>query len=267
MEYPVKSLSDYEAAKFILEDTVYEPNYEAYVWADRHVGDDGFVRVDCKSPFQSLLLNFMGYKTLAMEVHRHRKEFEDLLKAMEGKYYEVIHILANSPAEVVGIDGNINGRVTSPRFFEKYLLPFYKRASEILHEKNKIVSVHMDGALACLRDLIPKTGIDVVEAFTPPPLGDLPLSEARNAWGEDIIIETNFPEIICLEGVDATKRYAKEMLRTVAPCDGFILSVTEDIPYKEPNDILERSLRAITDVMLKHGKYPVKIDMPPIQIG
>jgi len=259
MEYPIKSLSDYEVVKFIFEDTAYKPNYEAFIWVDKHIGDDGFVRADCKSPFQTLLIDFMGYQRLAIGLYRHRKEFESLLKIMEKKYYEIIHILADSPAEVIGIDGNINGRVTSPRLFEKYLLPLYKNASEILHKKNKIVSVHMDGALASLKDLIPKTGIDVVEAFTPPPLGDLPLSEARDSWGEDIIIEANFPETICLQGVDAIKRCTKELLRTVAPGDGFILSVTEDIPYREPNDILERSLRAITEVMWKYGRYPIKI--------
>jgi len=195
IEYPIKSLSDYEVVKFIFEDTVYKPNYEAFLWVDKHIGGDVFVLTHSpKSPFHSLLLEYMGYKRLAIDVYRHRKEFEGLLKVMEKNYYKVINILADSPAEVIGIDGNINGRVTSPKFFERHLLPVYRKASEILHKKNKIVLVHMDGALACLKDLIPKTGIDVVEAFTPPPVGDLSLSEAREAWGDRIIIEANFPE-------------------------------------------------------------------------
>jgi len=259
IEYPIKSLSDYEVVKFIVEDTVYEPNYEAFLWMDKHVGEDGFVRVDCRSPFQSLLLDFMGYQRLAIEVYRHRREFEDLLKVMEKKYFEVIKILADSPAEVIGIDGNINGRVTSPKFFEKYLLPVYKKANDILHSKGKITSAHMDGALACLKDLIPETGLDVVEAFTPPPLGDLSLSEARQAWGDDIIISANFPETVCLKGVEAIKSFTKDILREIAPGDNFMLTVTEDIPYREPNDILEPSLRAITEVMWKYGKYPISL--------
>ncbi len=64
---------------------------------------------------------------------------------------------------------------------------------------------------------------------------------------------------MCLQGVAAVERFTKEMLREVAPGDGFMLTVTEDIPYREPNDILEPSLTAITEVMWKHGKYPIKL--------
>jgi len=259
LEYPIKSLSDFEVLKFIIEDTIYRPNYEAATWVERHIGDDGYVKAGCRSPFQSLLLDYMGYKTLAMAVYRHRKEFESLLKVMEKKYFEVIQILADSPVKVIEIDSNINGRVTSPTFFEKYLLPVYKKANEILHQKDKVTSAHMDGALSCLKDLIPKTGLDMIEAFTPPPVGDLSLSEARAAWGHDIIISANFPETECIKGVDTVKQVTKKILKEVAPGDCFMLTVTEDIPYKAPNDILEPSLRAITNIMWKYGKYPLKL--------
>jgi len=260
IEYPVKSLSDYDVVKFIFEDTVYRPNYESFIWRERQVGDDGFVRVHSgKPPFQSLLLEYMGYQRLSIDLYRNRKEVEALMGVMEKRYFEVVNILADCPAEVISIGGNINGRVTGPRFFENYLLPTYRKASEILHKKDKIVQIHMDGALACLKELVPKTAIDVVEAFTPPPIGDLPLSEAREAWGKDMIIEANFPATVCLQGVDAIKRETLKILKTVAPGDGFILSVTEDIPYKEPNDLLETSLRAITEVMCEYGAYPIEL--------
>jgi len=258
LEYPVKGASDYDALKFIVEDTVYEPNYDAFYWVDKQVGGDGYVRADCKTPFQELLISQLGYKGLAMGIYRYKKELEELMKAMERRYFELVRILADCPAEVIGVDGNINGRVASPALFKKYLLPLYHEASEILHAKGKVVSAHMDGALACLKDLIPETGIDVIEAFTPPPLGDLPIEEARRAWGNHTIISVNFPETVCLEGVDAVRRYTTELLRKVAPGDGFMLTVTEDIPYRAPNDILEASLRVITDIMWEHGKYPIR---------
>ncbi|MEM2294146.1 MAG: uroporphyrinogen decarboxylase family protein [Nitrososphaerota archaeon] len=259
IEYPFKGPSDYDIIKFIIEDMEYTPNYESFLWIDKHVGDDGYVRAGCRSPFQSLLLDWMGYKTLFIELHKNRREIEKILNVMEKKYFELIKIFADSPVEVISIDGNINGRVTNPKLFERYLLPVYKKASDILHSKGKIVSAHMDGALKCLKDLIPKTGLDVVEAFTPPPLGDLPLSEAREEWGEKIIISANFPETVCLNGVEAIKQYTLEILKTVAPGDAFMLTVTEDIPYKEPNDLLEISLRTITKIMYEYGRYPVKI--------
>jgi len=258
IEYPIKNPSDYETVKFIFEDIVYEPNYESFTWIDKQVGGDGFVRANTGySPFQNLMIKYLGYRKLFIDLYRQRKEVEDLLRVMEKKYLELVQIVADSPAEVIAIDGNINARVADPRLFERYLVPTYQKASEILHKRDKIIQVHMDGALRSLKDLIPKTGIDVVEAFTPPPLGDLTLEEARETWGHDLIIEATFPASVCLEGVEAIKRTTKDILRAVAPGDGFILSVTEDIPFKEPNDLLETSLRAITEVMWKYGKYPI----------
>jgi hypothetical protein len=260
LEYPIKNVSDYPVIEFILKNTVYFPNYESFMWMNKHIGGDGIVRAHSSySPFQNLLISYMGCEGLAIHLHENTSEFENLLKIMEKKYFEIIHIIADSPAEIVGIDGNIDGRVTSPRLFERYLLPLYRKVSEILHKKKKIVQVHMDGALRSLKDLIPKTGIDVVEAFTPPPVGDLSISEARSIWGKDLIIAVNFPETVCVQGIEAIKKYTMTLLKEIEPGDGFILSITEDIPYRYPNDILEQSLRAITEVMWQHGKYPIKL--------
>jgi len=57
----------------------------------------------------------------------------------------------------------------------------------------------------------------------------------------------------------AAEKCTMDILKEVAPGDGFILSVTEDIPYREPHDLLEQTLRTITKVMWKYGKYPIKL--------
>jgi hypothetical protein len=259
VEYPIKRIQDYEVAEFIIRNTIYNPNYDSFAWIDKHVGDDGFVRAHTTySPYQNLLIKYMGVERLAFDLHEHTAEVEHLLKTLEVKYYELVNIIANSPAEIVGIDGNITGTITSPNLFEKYIIPIYRNASDILHKKNKVVQVHMDGMLKSLKDLIPESGLDVIEAFTPPPLGDLSVSEARAAWGDKMIIEANFPESICTWQVNDIKKYTMNLLNDIAPGDGFILSVTEDIPYREPNDLLEKCLRAVTEIIAEHGKYPIR---------
>ncbi len=40
----------------------------------------------------------------------------------------------------------------------------------------------MDGRLGVLRDLIARSPVDVVEAFHPPPMGDISLGDALEAW-------------------------------------------------------------------------------------
>jgi len=256
MEFMIKDISDYEVVKFIHEDTTYRPNYQAFEDAERNVGDDGFcVAAVGYTPFHEALFHIMGYQRVAIDLYTNPEEFEKLFRVVEKKFYEVCRMVADSPAEIVQMGDNLNGRVTSPRLFERFCMPIYRKATQIFHQKGKIVMVHMDGALDCLKELIPKTGIDVVEAFTPPPVGDLPISEARASWGDKIIIMINFPEPVCLLGVDAIKKCTLEILRSIAPGDGFMLSITEDIPQ----NILEESMRTITEVMWEHGKYPIKL--------
>ena len=104
--------------------------------------------------------------------------------------------------------------------------------------------------------LIARTKLDVIEAFTPPPIGDLPLEEARTAW-KGKVIWANFPATAYLEAwLEGVERETIGMLNSAAPGDDFLLGVTEDI-----GDILsvdyEEVLKAITTTAMKHGVYPI----------
>jgi len=255
-EFMIKDTSDYDVVKFIIEDTVYHPNYDAFLDAERELGTDGIACAAGKrSPIQQLLLELMGYKRFSIDLYRNRLEFEKLLKVMEEKTFELYRIIADSPAEVVWIPDNINGIVTSPKIFEKYCVPFYNKLAHLLHSKDKIISVHMDGRLKSLLNLIPKTKIDSIDGFTPPPVGDLPIREARKVWGNNHTIWTNFPGTIFLHGVEAIKKCTVEMLKEAAPGNRFIMGITENIPF----NVLEISLKTITKIMKKYGKYPISL--------
>jgi len=93
---------------------------------------------------------------------------------------EICYIVAESPAEIIKVGDNTDSMLISPKLFEDYCLPYFQKYSRILHFKGKIVMSHMDGRLKILKDLISKTGLDMIEAFTPPG-GDLPISEARKS--------------------------------------------------------------------------------------
>lgn len=254
VEHMVKGVADYEVARFIVEDTVYRPDYAALLEAQRMLGGDGVVVAWVgRSPLQRMLIELLGYTRWAIDQYRHPKEFNELLQAIEREERELYQIAADSPAEIMWCGDNINGVVTSPKLFEKYCVPFYNSQARLLHERGKILAVHMDGRVASLVEAIGKTEIDVVEAFTPPPMGDLPPDAAKKAWGDRFIIWMNFPESICLLGADALRSYTSELLGAIAPGEGFMLGVTENIPV----DILGPSLRAITETMHERSRFPL----------
>jgi len=228
VEYPIKDVSDFEVVEFIAEDTIYLPDYEPFLEAERNLGDDGIVFVWAgRSPLQEMQIELMGYKTFAIALYKYPKEFERLLKTLEKRADE--------------------------RLYEKYIIPFYEKQAQLLHKKGKILEDHMDGKLKYLKDLISKTDIDVVEAFTPPPMGDLTLMEARAAWKEKII-SLNFPESVFLEGLDAVKEYTLKLLSEAAPGDNFMIIFTEDIPA----EYRWNGLLTVANVLEAHAHYPIR---------
>jgi len=222
-EYLIKDLSDYEVVTYIIENTEFHPDYETFLSVEKDLGDDGVVpAIVERSPLQKLLLELMGYERFSIDLYRHTKELEELLRVVEKKEDEMYRIVAESPAEIVWCPDNINGMTIGPKLFEKYCIPFYNKQARLLHKKDKIYEVHMDGRLKCLRDLIPKTEIDVIEAFTPPPMGDLPLAEARAMWGEKYVIWMNFPGSVFMLGGEAVRKRTMELLREAAPGNRFV---------------------------------------------
>ena len=97
--------------------------------------------------------------------------------------------------------------------------------------------------LSVFKDLIAQTGIDVIEAFTPPPIGDLSVAEARKAWGEKTIIWVNFPETVFLYGDEATKQYTTDLLRS-DPSGALVIGMTELGLYGIANEATERTFKA-----------------------
>jgi len=256
-EWAIKDLPDYQTVQYLIDDTEFLPNYEEFSSAQKIMGEDGIVTgMAPKSPVQSMLYELMGYNRFAIDYRVHKQEFDGLYRLFSKKQLEMYRVIADSPAEVVLMDENINGIVTSPKLFEEYCIPFYKGVADILHRKDKIFMVHCDGKLRSLLSLIEKTEIDVVEAFTPPPIGDLSIEEARTAWKQKIIW-ANFPATVALEtGPDRIERETIEILKSAAPGDRFALGITEDIGDIK-SEIYQSIVKTITSTVMKHGAYPI----------
>ena len=232
IEYLIKEPSDYEAVRFMVEDAVLTPNYEPFKRAEESLGSDGVVlaRVE-KSPIQKMFIQLMGVRTFALHYYKYRDKFDELRQAIEDKDDEAWRIAARSPAKIVHLPENLDGVIISPQIFERYHLPYYNKYASMMHESGKIVTAHMDGRLKSLAHLIGKTGIDAIDAFTPPPTGDLSIAEAKEIWKNKFALFINFPVSIYMLGEKETRRYMAELLSSIAPGYGFIIGMTEDVPH------------------------------------
>ena len=249
----IKDPNDYKVLEFLIENMRIEPSYDDFKLVDEAIGNDGVVCTDLGyTPLMELIVNYMGFKTFALELKRRPNKVEDLMELIHEKKLEICKIIARSPARIVLLGDNIDEVIVDPRLFRKYCIPYYQEYVEMLHKYGKIVGSHMDGRLKKLKDLIPETGLDFIHGFTPPPYGNLSLQEARKHWTK-IAIWLNIPETIFFYNPDDIARFIRNLLREGAPGDGLILGITETVPPK-------RRLigyKVITETVLKYGKYPI----------
>jgi hypothetical protein len=248
-EFLVKNPEDYKVLKFIVENIHYEPYYYAVEDQVRHLGQDGIVVSDLPyEPMERLLLDWVDWRRFYIDLARNATAIDEIVEILERKYEkELFPLAADSPSEVIRYGGNVDSILVSPPMFRKYYLPSYSGFADVLHAKGKILSVHMDGRLSALAEEIAESRVDVVEAFTPPPMGDLLIDKALSLW-KNKIIWINFPSAISTLPARSrreVKEYLIEQLRLVIPGERVALIVSTE------NRVSEENMMAMGDVMEK----------------
>ena len=253
-KHPFKNEADYKVLEYIYKNTEFRPNYQDFIFTDKIIGTDGYVMANIgKSPFQVLLYELMGAQNCYLEFASNNKKAKRLFEVIYEHQKKKVSLASKSPATLIWIPDNVTTSLTSPNYFEEYYMPFYNEMADILHREDKILAVHMDGNLKSLVNLIAKTRIDIIEAFTPLPMGDLSVAEAKKAW-KDKIIWINFPgTLLATSNSDTIENYTIEMLRSVAPGDNFIIGCTENYPMEK----WEMAFGGIANAIKKYGKYPI----------
>ena len=264
----IKSVDNYDPVLFMIEDTVFHADSSIYYDTVRDLGGDGIFRDTAldfdASPYGATKLYYgeiYGLDTWVYHQRDHPHHFAKLLEAQTRRDERRLELVANSPAEFMAF-GWIEG-LWSPEQFHQRELPFYKKWVPYLQSKGKILALHCDvtRGLKSYKDVIRETGVDVVEAFTPPPLSDLSLREAREAWG-NTIVWVNFPESIFLSGVDATMEYTIGLLKDAAPGDRLVLGFTEMGTWGATDSETDRCFKAgtlaVMDAIDTHGVYPIR---------
>ncbi|MBM3803223.1 MAG: hypothetical protein FJW26_13055 [Acidimicrobiia bacterium] len=113
----------------------------------------------------------------------------------------------------------------------------------------------MDGRLNSLKHAIAKLSLDIVEAFHPPPMGDLPLGEALQLW-KDKAIWIGFPGSVYSLGPDATRSYALDLLGACGTGERLAVTMSTE------NQVSDQNLLVLAAV-LEHAHLPLNAE----QIG
>lgn len=255
-EHPIKGPEDYKVMKYIVEHTEYAPDYFPVEQAKEWLGEDGVV-VDyhIHQPMMTLMLDWIGTRGGRFFIHhaKYPDLVDDLCRAISKSREPLYEIQSKSPADIIWLADNIDGVLVNPRLFEKYLMPEYEKMAQVFHKQGKLFAVHMDGRVGILKDLITKTPIDIIEALTPPPMGDLPIGEALSLW-KDKVIWSGFPGSVYVLGTEATKKHALNLLREVIPGDRLCIEMSTENLVSNENLVMLTSILEKAELPLTKEK-------------
>jgi len=253
-EFLIKKPEDYKVVEFMMRDTIYTPDYESFLAAEKSMGDNGAVIGNLKySPIQQMLVLLMGPERYGIDYYENRDLFDSLYEAITEKDRELYRIAAESPSEFFIYGDNITSKMIGLERFVKYCIPRYNEAAAMLHEKGKRLGVHMDGDLRLLRESIAESELDFIEAFTPSPMSDLSVAEALEAW-KDKVLWINFTSCFHIAGQEAIRTHTLDLLQQASPGDRFLVGITEDVP----SEVRKESLTTIAQTIHENGSLPVK---------
>jgi len=92
----VKNLSDVKIIKYILDDTKFEFDLDAFKIADREFGETGVVQsFYSQSPLQTLILSYMGFENTIYALNDYPDKMRDFLRIIEDREDKVYEGLCN----------------------------------------------------------------------------------------------------------------------------------------------------------------------------
>lgn len=244
-EHLVKSVEDYRVMRFVFDHTDIEPAFDEYCAATEAMGDEGIVLGEILPiPVQWLMVEIMGTPLWSEGVLLHTPEFDELLESLTRCYKRQVEIAADSPAEVIWLGDNVTGTVMSPRLFQRYCKPIYDFACDVLGHAGKLSFAHYDGANRPLRECIGGVALDVIEAFTPPPMGDMTVAEARQAW-PDKVLSLNVPGSLFDRPTGEIERYVRRYVEEGGNEGRFIVGCTEEYDFQQFEHAFSTILRVV----------------------
>jgi hypothetical protein len=230
----VTDIESLRVMTYVAEATDYSVNFEAAHKAMEETGEDGIVlhQLFCV-PLIQFAKTDAGYMDAFYLMEDHPDEVRRLLSAYHAKFVEAIRLLSATPADVIEFGDNMDEVMISPKLFERHAVDFYRECKDALKSSGKILAAHWCGRTQHLLPLLPKTGIEVVEAVVTEPMADITLEAALEALDGKVALQGGIPAVMVCPDV-ISRRDFEDYIASVAQKyrgrAGFILGMSDNVP-------------------------------------
>lgn len=245
--FAAKNVDDLKKLRWLYQHTHYSYSAEFFKIGSDFIGERGEPQFWLpKSPYQALALNWMKLEHLIYAIADAPHEVEETLKAIDDSYDPLLEQICQSETvKIINFGENIHEALFSPRYFERYLLPYYEKRGNQLKAAGIFSHIHIDGYFTSLLPYLKDLPFDGIEALTPTPQGDVPLEVIKEHIGDKILLD-GIPAVLFMD------TYSREDLLSCAQqvvdlfYPNLILGVSDEVPEGTGREAIER-LRLVSE--------------------
>jgi uroporphyrinogen decarboxylase len=145
------------------------------------------------------------------------------------------------------------GPIIDPKFFRKYVFPWYEELGALAKKQGLLFFFHSDGKIwPILEDLI-SIGFDAIHPIDPTCMD---IREVKARVGKKLGIMGNIHTDLLNRGTpEQVRKLTKETIRDIAPGGGFAIGSGNSVP----NWARFENYQAMRETALECGRYPIKI--------
>jgi hypothetical protein len=231
VEFPVKGPDDLKKLRWLCQHMTYSFSEERFEQGSQFVGDRGEPQFWLpKSPYQALAQQWMKLEPFIYALADYPDEVEATMQAIDESYDELYEeIAASGKVKIINFGENIHDQLLSPRYFERYLIPWYEKRSNQLRRAGIYTHSHIDGYFRSLLRYLKHLPFDGLEALTPLPQGDVSLEQIREHIGDKVLLD-GIPAILFLPtySCDVLMEMVERIVDLFHP--RLVLGVSDEVP-------------------------------------
>jgi uroporphyrinogen decarboxylase len=210
-----------------------------------YLGDDGILGTWVSGgPFNNASM-IVDHSQLYMLFMAEPEFFAKLMEFAIGRTLDYTKAFIEAGADVMLVGGNVAGGFLGAEVYEEYVLPHEKRYVDFIQGQGCPVVYHNCGEIMNLVGSYKKLGAQVVEPFSPIPLGDADLGKAIDIVQGDYVVIGGVDQVNVLqkgtrdEVRDATLRTLEAGMRN----GPFIIQSADFLEYNTPLENVEEFVR------------------------
>lgn len=146
-----------------------------------------------------------------------------------------------------------SGPMIDPKFFRKYVFPWYEEIAAVCRKKDLLLFFHSDGNIwQIVEDLI-AVGFHALHPIDPT---SMDIREVKEKVGQKVGILGNIDVDLLARGTpQGVRELTKKRIREIAPGGGYGLGSGNSVP----NWARLENYQAMRETALEYGSYPIKI--------